>query len=148
MPRVLLFEPDIARRLSLVDALRERYEIALPEAGAAPVRAVRATRPHLVLLAMQPGNVHATPRACRAIKSEPHAPRVGIVGRKDGGFSAAQLLAHYQADGVMWGDPDRAALFAWLDRMEQGDQPIADHRPAEGLLGRAWRRLKKERGPK
>jgi len=148
LPRLLLFEPDIGRRLSLVDALRDRYEIALPEPGSAPVRAVRGTRPHLVLLAMRPGNVHATPRACRAIKSEPHAPKVGIVGRRDGGFSAAQLLAHYQADGVMWGDATPEQLFGWLDDLEQGRQPIADHRDREGVLGRAWRRLKRERGPK
>ena len=55
-PRLLVVDPDTPSRLTLVDRLREHFQV-LPEDSSQPlVRRVRTERPDLVLLALFPDN--------------------------------------------------------------------------------------------
>ena len=140
LPRVLIIDEALRRRLALAEALREGHELELLAPGDSGLRAVRRGRFALVLLCVDPDPSDAL-RQARAMRADFSPPP--LVGLLDPGLqleAPAALLSPRQAQGVYQGEVNTARVQAFVRALLDGEQPVSAGPPRPGLLQRLWAR--------
>lgn len=141
-PRVLLATPDARERLRLLSALRESCELSPLGPGEDPLRATRALRPEVVLLAVPRSQVQNTLRACRAIKTDAGAPpRVALIDPGRRLSHPDQAVQASLADGYLGLELPDEELVAFVRAVLAGERPVrAAEEAPRSLLDRLLRR--------
>lgn len=137
--RLLLLEPQCARRLSWIASLRGSFDVLSPDEGEDPLRVVRAARPALVLISAEGAGVADALRLAHRLKTGPHPPCLGVVCPGRGRPSPEQVLLHTQADGYLGGDVTPERLLGWCLRVRRGERAVEDlPLPPRNPLRRLW----------
>lgn len=135
-PVVLLLEGHVARRLGLVVALRDDFDVRTVEDEGELLRTCRSVRPDLVIIGVDPLRAPRSLRAARMVRSEPTAPRVGMLHPGARRPRPEQLLQESLANGYLGGDATPEQVRAWAQRMLREDN-VVEITPSSG---RSWLR--------
>ena len=120
-PRLLLLEPDAAFRLGAISALREAFEVSVPEPGEDPLRFARATRPEVALLASGDRQRVEALRIARVLKTDVRAvPGLGLYARRGERGPSGPAFHDVAADGYFPELDDPAALVAFAIALGRG----------------------------
>ena len=140
LPRLLLVDESLRRRLAMTEALRHGHELELLPVGEGAIRAVRRGRFALVLLCVEPDLEDALrqARAMRADFSPP--PIVGLLDPEARLRDPGGLLQPGQAQGLYQGEIEAPRLGAWVSDLLGGGGGLSGGAPRPGLLRRLWGR--------
>lgn len=134
--RLLLVDRNARRRLALVSALRGSFEVHPFMEEGDLARDVRAVRPAVVLLAVDPNHPGRALRASRLLRSEPTPPRVALLVETLRRESPEELMSRTLASGLWVGRAPPDAVRAWAERVARGERAVELRDPGRGLLRR------------
>lgn len=143
-PRLLLVDEDTTRRLGLVAALRERYEILPLVHGEDPLQVARSLRPEVVLIVLHRARPDGTLRLCRTLRTEimPHR-HVGVLGFGPDAPPVDEVMGPWMAEGYYTGPADAGAILQFADALWRGERPRQlNEIPRASLLGRVLNRFR------
>lgn len=135
-PVLLLAESHVARRLALVVALRDSFDVRTADEDGELLRMTRALRPDLVIIGVDPLRAGRSLRTARLLRSEPTAPRVGLLHPGARRPKPDEVLRESLANGYMGGDAEPARVCAWALRLARGEDAV-EIAPSSG---RSWLR--------
>ena len=134
-PTLIVLEPDPARRLRLVSALRAAFQVLPEDPERTAVRRARDERPDLVLVSLSPRNPRPGLGVCRALKTDLRPGPVGVVD--EGAVSQPEeALEGHLADGYLAGEADPSQLAEWALAILAGERPQRSFPARRGLLRR------------
>jgi hypothetical protein len=119
-PRLLLLARGARERLRLVDALAATYEIEALGPDEEAWRALRRSRPALVLIALAEGGAADALFTLRAIRTEAGQPPPVALFDPHGALGAPD---HPLPDGIFTGEATPEALLAFLSALRAGARP-------------------------
>lgn len=135
-PVLLLLEGHVARRLALVVALRDSFDVRTAEEDGELMRMSRSLRPELVIIGVDPLRAARSLRTSRLLRSEPSAPRVGLLHPGARRPKPDEVMRESLANGYLGGDAEPQRVRAWALRILSGEEAI-EISPASG---RSWLR--------
>jgi DNA-binding response OmpR family regulator len=142
-PRVLVVDDRAPDRLHVVAALAGRFDVFPLPTGDDPLRAARARRPELVLLALGRGSVDDTLRICRTLRTDVRPiAHVAVYARGRPPRTAEQVCGTWCADGYLAGPFEGPALLAFVDAVLRGERPVHLPEAAPSPLSRLVNRLR------
>jgi DNA-binding response OmpR family regulator len=140
--KVHLVDDEPARRLELTAALTTRWDVHPLSLADEPLKAARAERPDMVLLAMRSRSSDAVLRLCRTLRTDVRPIfRVGVYeepARARGPWIAMEL---WMADGHLLLPTDAETFAAWAEAVWRGERPAQGAAAQGGGVGRLLRRL-------
>jgi len=144
LPRVLVVEPMLRRRLELVGALSSVFEVEPLAEAESPARATRRGRFALAVLSTEPDPDESL-RVARALRADFSAPPAVLLVDPVRRLSApAALLRPEQAQGLWRGEIDPRRLCALATACLQGRGGVEEGAAPVGLvrrlLARRWGR--------
>ncbi len=142
-PRLLFLESDPAFRLGVIAALRDAFDIQVPDRADDILRLARAQRPDVALLAAGDRQRRETMRLTRVLKTDVRmVPALGLYTRAgETGPSAAAVL-DVAADGILHHVEAPPALLPFAlalgrgERMHPAVWPDGSPSPLRRLLNR------------
>lgn len=142
-PRLMLVEPDVARRLEAVSALASRFDVVPVAEGEDPLRVARTRRPDIAVLSVQARRPDVSFRLCRTLRTDLRpVGRVGIVDRTGRPRPPGQVLDLWLADGYLAGEPGADEVVAFVEAVWRGERPVRCEEPRLGPLARLLGRLR------
>ena len=134
--RAVIVERAAHRRLRLVDALRQEFQIDSIEMLDGCLRLVRSIRPDLVLIGVG-RRTQLSARVAYQIKTDgAQPPLVGLLDW-DGRLSdPAAVVVDSMVDGILLGSPTPERLEAFLSALADNEPSIIGELPT-----RVWRKL-------
>jgi DNA-binding response OmpR family regulator len=131
-----------------VSALTSRFEVFPLPPGDDPLRAARARRPDVVLLALSRAAPDEALRLCRTLRTDVRPlDCVGIYVRGRPPRTAEQVCDIWRADGYLAGTFDSFGLLAFAEALLRGERPVLlPPEGGEGALGRFVDRLRRATG--
>lgn len=124
-PRLLLIEPDPAFRLGAIAALRDAFDVQVPDRPDDILRLARGQRPDVALFAAGDHQRREAVRLARVLKTDVRmVPALGLYTHPGQRGPSAAAVADVGADGFLHDVDAPGALLAFALALAHGEKPI------------------------
>ncbi len=122
LPRLLLLDHGIKRRLAMADALNDSFDPYILAAGQDVLRHARAERPHMILLVVHPYRPSRSYNLCRSLKTSTRPLElVALVNLYAPSRKAGAVMGRFLADAFYQG-PDHYPILCSFVRRAWAEQ--------------------------
>ncbi len=135
-PRLLLLEPDAAFRLALIAALREAFDVSVPNRDDDLLRLARALRPDVALFAAGDRQRGEAMRLSRVLKTDVRSvPALGLYTHRGERGPSAAAVKDVAADGFLPSVVEPGALLPFAVALARGEVVLPNPWPDTAPLG-------------